>query len=157
MSQTNDHERFSEDLSEVADALRSDRQVLQPLELDRIKLRAMSGARRSTQQKGVSVMRSRMVGILTAGMLVLGTGTAAATVFNFGGGFLGVFGSQSESAAYSQYRPPCLPFFTPAANGQCVFDPLGFVWKFIENAFCWQSNGHGGFIWAKGNGWVLTI
>ncbi len=153
----NDPERFSEDLHQVADALRSERQELQPLELDRIKLRAMSGARRSTQQKGVSVMRSRMVGMLTAGMLVLGTGTAAATVFNFGGGFTGVFGSASESAAYHQYRPPCLPLFTPAANGQCVFDPLGYVWEFVKNTFCWQPNGHGGWVWAKGNGWVLTI
>ncbi len=98
-----------------------------------------------------------MVAFLTVGMLALGTGTAAACVFNFGGGFTGVFGSQSESAAYHQYRPPCLPFFTPAANGQCVFDPLGFIWEFVENTFCWQSNGHGGFVWAKGNGWILTI
>jgi hypothetical protein len=157
MSQTDHHDGRSEDLSGVTNALREHRPELNPLELDRIKLRAMSGARRSSQQKGVSVMRSRMVAFLTVGMLALGTGTAAACVFNFGGGFTGVFGSEAESAAYHQYRPPCLPFFTPAANGQCVFDPLGAIWKFVENTFCWQSNGKGGFVWAKGNGWVLTI
>ena len=132
MSQSEDHERFSEDLNEVATRCAAGVQSFSLWSSTRIKLRAMSGARRSTQQKGVSVMRSRMVAFLTVGMLALGTGTAAACVFNFGGGFSGVFGTEAESAAYHQYRPPCPPFFRPGANGQCQFDPLGFIWKWVE-------------------------
>ena len=158
MSQSDhNHERISDDLQEVADVLRRRRPELEPLELDRVKLRAMSGARRSTSQKGFR-MRSRMVAFLTVGMLALGTGTATAGLLNLGGGgLLGIFGGgTTQSASYNQYKPPCPIFFT--YNGQsCQFDPLGFIWEFVEHVFCWISNGHGGFTWGLGNGWVLKL
>ena len=106
MNHSDNHDHFSE----VADMLREQRPAAPASTgLSRIKLRAMSGARRSTQKKGVSVMRSRMVAFLTVGMLALGTGSAAACVFNFGGGFSGVFGTEAESAAY-----PPVPSAMPA-------------------------------------------
>jgi hypothetical protein len=92
-------ERFAEDLQEVADALSDSRPVLDPLALDRVKLRAMSAARRSAapRDKGYS-MRSRLTTLLAAAFLVLGTGGALAG--SDGGG------SSGGSASISQYRCP---------------------------------------------------
>ena len=156
MSNSDNHERLSEDLQAVADLLRTRRPELEPLELDRVKLRAMSGARRSTsRQKGLH-MRSRLIAFLTVGMLALGTGTATAGLLNLGGLTSILGGGTTQSASYNQYAPPCPIFFTYNGSG-CSFDPLGFVWEFVEHVFCWISNGHGGFTWGLGNGWVLKL
>jgi hypothetical protein len=98
MSHSHNEECFSDDLQEVADVLRDQRPALTPLELDRVKLRAMSATRRSTSstQKGF-FMRSRMTMLLTAGLLALGTGGALAV----NGGLPGHDGG---SASFSQYR-----------------------------------------------------
>jgi hypothetical protein len=98
MSHSHKEECFSDDLQEVADVLRDQRPALTPLELDRVKLRAMSGARRSTSspQKGF-FMRSRMTMLLTAGLLALGSGGALALTGGFGG-------QAGGSASFSQYR-----------------------------------------------------
>src|SRR5450755_1088656 len=106
MSRSHDGECFPDDLQEVVEQLREERPSLTPLELDRVKLRAMSSARRSTsaQQKGFS-MRPRLVAVLTVGMLAVGSGSAIAGFFDFGGGYGGY--GDGGSASYRQYRPPC--------------------------------------------------
>src|SRR5271167_153916 len=110
MSRSHRQERFPDDLQEVADMLRDRRPTLDPLALDRVKLRAMSRARRSTssQAKGF-FMRSRLTAVLTVAFLTFGTGGALAFV---GGPDFGVFGGNSGgSASWHQYRPPCPPGF----------------------------------------------
>ncbi len=101
MSHSHKEEPFSDDLQRVADVLRDGRPTLDPLTLDRVKLRAMSGAQRSTPQHKGSFMRSRMTALVTAGFLTLGTGGALA----LSGG--GDGGGSGGSASFHQYRPPC--------------------------------------------------
>jgi hypothetical protein len=105
----NDEERLADDLQEVARMLRDRRPKLDPLALDAVKLRAMSGARRTTSQrhKG-SLMRSRLTAFATAGFLA--TSTGAALALSGGGGGAGPAGG---SASRHQYRPPppCPPGF----------------------------------------------
>ena len=83
--------------------LREERPMLDPLALDRAKLRAMSGARRSasSRQKGF-LMRSRLTTALTIAFLSLSTGGALAWV---GGEHFGFGGDDQGSAACTQYRP----------------------------------------------------
>src|SRR5271165_2168097 len=106
MSRSQHEERFPPEFQEVAEQLRDARPALTPLELDRVKLRAMSSARRSAaSRQGGFAMRSRLVALLTVGALVLGSGTAIAGFVDFGGGYGGYF--NGGSASYHQYRPPC--------------------------------------------------
>src|ERR1700686_1536926 len=103
MSHLHNHdEHFSEDLQKVADVLREGRPTLDPLALDRVKLRAMSAARRSTSSthKG-SFMKSRITALVSVGFLILGTGGTMALAGGDGGG------SSGGSASFHQYRPPC--------------------------------------------------
>jgi hypothetical protein len=154
MSQSEDRERYSEDLQEVADILRERCPALGPLELDRIKRRTMSSARRSipSQRRGFS-LRSRLVAFLTVGMLALGAGTAIAGFVNFGGGFSGYF--DGGSASYHQYRPPCKYGYNFGNDRKCHAAPPGqYYWHFIHG-WCWIPNGNGGFTWGYGNGWVF--
>jgi hypothetical protein len=103
MSRSQGHEHFPDDLRDVADALRDQRPALDPLALDRIKTRAISGARRATaassRPKGI-LMRSRLATFLTIAFFGLGTGAAVALVghedFGLGGG--------GGSASFNQYR-----------------------------------------------------
>jgi hypothetical protein len=119
MSRSHDEERFSDDLQEVADVLRDRRPALTPLELDRVKLRAISVARRSTpsRHKGL-FMRSRLTTLMTVGFLAVGTGGALA--LSGGGGGAGPAGG---SASRHQYRPPpsppCPPGFVEF-HGHCL-------------------------------------
>jgi flagellar biosynthesis GTPase FlhF len=99
MSRSHNDERFPDDLQEVADALRDERPALSPLELDRVKLRAMSSARHSTSPRKGSFMRSRLTTVLAAAFLALGTGGALA--LSDGGG------SSGGSASFHEYR--CAP------------------------------------------------
>lgn len=164
MSQSDSHQPFSKDLQEVADVLRERRSALKPLELDRIKLRAMSSARRSTTSstKGFSMrsrlkgysMRSRLIAFLTAGMLVVGSGSAMADFFNWGGGFGGYF-DFGGSASYHQYRPPCKDGYGFGDDHHCHIGPPGQHHHFhFIHGFCWISDGHGGYNWGYGDGWV---
>ena len=84
--------------------LRDRRATLDPLALDAIKLRAMSGARRSTssRQKGF-FMRSRLAPVLTIAFLGLGTGGALALS---GGQDFGLGGHNAKSASANQYGAP---------------------------------------------------
>jgi hypothetical protein len=108
MSRSHRHERFDDDLQEVADVLRDRRPTLDPLALDAIKLRAMSRARRSNSSpaKGF-MMRSRLTTLLTVAFLSLGTGGAVACVsWVEGDGFgFGFGGHDGGSAGCTQYRP----------------------------------------------------
>ncbi len=99
MSRSHNEERFPDDLQEVADVLRDERPALSPLELDRIKLRAMSATRHSTSPGKGSFMRSRLTTLLATAFLVVGTGGALALS---GGG-----GSSGGSASFHEYR--CAP------------------------------------------------
>jgi hypothetical protein len=101
MSSPHEQERFTDDLQEVADMLQDRRPTLDPLALDRVKLRAMSAASRSTsttRDRGF-FMRSRLTTLLAAAFLALGTGGALALA---GGGGSG--GKGGGSASFSQYR-----------------------------------------------------
>jgi hypothetical protein len=102
MNYTHREERPADDLRKVADMLRDRRSTPDPLMLDRVKLRALNGARgcASSRQKGFS-MRSRMAMLLAVGFLALGSGGALALT---GGDFAGDSGG---SASFHQYRPPC--------------------------------------------------
>ena len=99
MSRSHKEERFPDDLQEIVDVLRDERPALSPLELDRVKLRAMSAARHSTSPRKGSSMRSRLTTLLAAAFLVLGTGGALA--LSDGGG------SSGGSASFHEYR--CAP------------------------------------------------
>lgn len=102
MTHSDDDEGLSDDLQRVAEVLREGRPTLDPLALDRVKLRAMSAARPSTSSndKG-SFMRSRITALVTAGFLTLGAGGTLALAGGNGGG------SDGGSASFHQYRPPC--------------------------------------------------
>jgi hypothetical protein len=100
MSRISKDEHFSEDLQEVADVLHDQRPTLDPLALDRVKLRAMSGARRSSHSRHKGFfMRSRLTTVLATAFLALGTGGAVALAC---GGFSSGFGG--GSAGWSQYK-----------------------------------------------------
>ncbi len=150
MSRSDDHERLSEELQQVADVLRERRPSLEPLERDRIKLRAMSGARRSgSSRQGRFSARSRLVAFLTVAMLALGTGSALAGFFDFGGGYTGY--SDVGSASWHQYRPPCKTYYS-YSNGKCIPTPPHHRW-YYGRGWCWLPNGHGGYTWGYGYGW----
>ena len=102
MSRSHNEERFSDGLQEVADVLRDKRPALTPLELDRVKLRAISAARRSTSSRDKGLfMRSRLTSLLTVAFLALGTGGAMAM---FGGDHFGFGGDHGGSAGFHEYR-----------------------------------------------------
>jgi membrane protein involved in colicin uptake len=100
MSRSHNEERFPDDLQKVADVLRDGRPALSPLELDQVKLRAMSAARHSTSPRKGSFMRSRLTTVVTAAFIALGTGGALALSGGGGGGSVG-------SASFHEYR--CTP------------------------------------------------
>ncbi|HTB49707.1 MAG TPA: hypothetical protein VK701_01895, partial [Solirubrobacteraceae bacterium] len=101
MSHSHKDEHLSDDLQHVADVLRDARPTLDPLALDRVKLRAMSAARKSNSPRKGSSMKPRLTTLLTVGFLVLGMGGTMALAGggngNDGGG----------SASFHQYRPEC--------------------------------------------------
>jgi hypothetical protein len=96
MSHSNEDPRFSDDLQHVADVLRDGRPTLDPLALDRVKLRAMNAAQRSTSTNKGSHMKQRLTTLIAAGLLTLGTG-----------GTLALAGGGGGSASFHQYKPPC--------------------------------------------------
>ncbi len=138
----------------MAEALRERRPELEPLELDRIKLRAMSGARRSSSsQKGGFSMRSRLVAILTVGMLALGTGSAVAVFSGSDGGLSGSSGN--GSAGWWEYKkPPCKDHEHFGDDHKCHRDDHGDHHWMHVHGWCWLEDGHGGFKWGYGDGWA---
>lgn len=101
MSHSHKDEHLTDDLRHVADVLRDGRPSLDPLALDRVKLRAMQAARRSTSRPKGSFMKQRLTTLFAAGFLVLGMGGTLALA----GGGDGKDGG--GSASYHQYRPEC--------------------------------------------------
>src|SRR5271155_1136271 len=135
MNTPHKEERRSDDLQGVADALRDRRPTLEPLELDRIKLRAMSGASRSTSRRSTSprkglLMRSRMTTLLTVGFLTLGTGGALALC---GGGGFGFGGGRGGSTSFHQYRPECPTGYEFSGHGCRKIPPpkCGYGYEFV--------------------------
>ena len=154
MSPRHGEEEAPDLLRDVAERLREERPELGSLELDRIKLRAMGGARRSTPstKRGLFV-RSRLVVLLTVAMLAVGTGSAMAGIFfNFGGGFCGFLDYLPSSGAQYKIPPPCKEKYEWVVN-KCVLGPPGHYWHYILG-FCWIPNGHGGWTWGFGSGWL---
>jgi hypothetical protein len=141
MSRSHNEERFPDDVQDVVGVLRDQRPALTPLELDRVKLRAMSGARRSTSSpdKGF-FMRSRLTTLLTVGFLTLGTGGALALS---GGGGFGFGGDHGGSAGYHEYR--CQPGHGYGDGDHCHTGPPGHD----GGGKGGQGGGQGG---GKGNG-----
>jgi hypothetical protein len=107
MSHSDRHEHVPDDLEPLAAMLRDQRPTLDPLALDRIKLRAISRARRastaSPRRKGI-LMRSRLTTLLTIAFFGLGTAGALALV---GHEDFGLGGHSGGSASFNQYRGGC--------------------------------------------------
>jgi hypothetical protein len=96
---TSDNEfSLPEELSELGGRLAEERPELSPLELDRIKVRAIAQAGRATRQRKGQFMRSRLATIMAAFALVLG-GTGIVWAASSGGG-------STDSASQKQYCPP---------------------------------------------------
>jgi hypothetical protein len=102
MHSSHPEERLPDELRALADALRDQRPALEPLALDRIKLRAMSATRRSrsSQRKG-HLMRTRLATMLTVAFLFLGSGAALAWA---AGAQFGLGSGSAGSASFSQYH-----------------------------------------------------
>jgi hypothetical protein len=113
MSHSHEDEHLPDDLRHVADALRDGRPKLDPLALDRVKLRAMQATRRSTSRPKGSFMKQRLTTLFAAGFLVLGMGGTLALA----GGGDGKDGG--GSASYHQYRPEC-PSGYVLAGRHCI-------------------------------------
>jgi hypothetical protein len=96
MTQPNE-EQLPEDLSKVAEELRTRRTDATPLELDQIKRRAMAQA--SMSRRGTGSLRSRVLAIALLTGLIASGGTGAVIAAGGGGS------SGPESAAKSQYKP----------------------------------------------------
>ena len=95
MEDNADHERLPAELADVAHRLRDERPQPSALELDRMRLRALSAARRPARRRN-SLMKSRFVitTVLVLGMLMSGAGAGLAVS--------GVSGDGSSGEA--QYR-----------------------------------------------------
>jgi hypothetical protein len=95
-------------------------------------------------------MRSRLVTILTAGMLVVGTGSAVA-FFDSEGDFSG--SSERGSAAHHEYKPPCKEG-EEFEHGECVKEKHhGHQWEH-RHGWGWHEHGHGRWEWSYGDSWV---
>jgi hypothetical protein len=99
-------EILPDELREVADRLRSERAAASPLELDRIKTRAMANAATS-RPKGFALKSRSVAALLTVALMAAGTGGVIA-----GGGN----GNGNGNASNSQYKPGCGPKKTDGVN-----------------------------------------
>jgi hypothetical protein len=99
MNEREEGRRLPQDLEEAAERLRACRPDPSPLELDQIKLRAMSQAERrpSTRPGRGLFMRSKLVSLLLALGLVVSGGTA--------GVIAGGHGDNNGSGGKGEYRP----------------------------------------------------
>jgi hypothetical protein len=94
------------ELQEVAERLRKERAQASPLDLDRIKTRAMANAATS-RPKGFALRSRGIAAFLTLALMAAGTGGVIA-----GGGN----GNGNGNAANSQYKPGCGPKKTNGVN-----------------------------------------
>ena len=100
MKDSHNSEHLPDDLREVAERLRSHRAEAAPLELDRIKLRAMSQASRgrNSRQGRTILMRSKLVTMLLVLGLVAGGGGAGVIAGGNGNG-------KGKGADKGEYKP----------------------------------------------------
>ncbi len=91
-----------EEFQDVADRLRAGRPTFSPLELDQVKLSALSRTNKGNARRRPLVSRW-----LTLGLATVILGGTAATGLAAGG----CFGGHGQNAAWSQYQPghPCKP------------------------------------------------
>ena len=94
------------ELQDLAERLRKERAEASPLELDRIKQRAMAGAATS-RPKGFALKSRGIAAFLTLALMAAGTGGVIAGNGNGGG---------NGNAANSQYKPGCGPKKTDGVN-----------------------------------------
>ena len=99
-------EILPDELREVADRLRTERTTASPLDLDRIKTRAMANAATS-RPKGFALKSRSVAALLTVALMAAGTGGVIA-----GGGN----GNGNGNASNSQYKPGCGPKKTDGVN-----------------------------------------
>ena len=98
-------------------------------------------------------MRSRLVAFLTVGMLALGTGSAVAGFSSSGGGLSGSSGERQRRLPGVQ-KPPCKDHEHFGDDHKCHKDDgRDHHWQH-EHGWCWLEDGHGGFKWGYGDGWV---
>jgi hypothetical protein len=108
MSKFNE-KRVPDDLQDLVQRLHDEKPEASALELDRIKLRAMRGARRLKPGKG-QFMRSKLVGaMLAVGILAGGTGAMAVTGTGPANVFQKAGKHQVRASPNSQYCPPKSP------------------------------------------------
>ena len=131
------------DLTFVADELRTQRATLDPLALDRVKLRATRG---SAPRRHGSVLHGRVVALLT--VLVVGLGTA--------GGFAsaGSSGTTNQSSQITQYGAPC-PSNYYYTGYLCVHSPVPGHWVY-KLGLGWVFNGHT-YVLKLGYSWVFVL
>jgi hypothetical protein len=143
MGRSRDRKHFPDDLQEVAEMLGDHRPALTALELDRVKLRAMSGARRSSSRSKRSFLRSRpAMSLLTVAFLAIGTGGAlAGGAGNYGGS------DHGGSAGDHQYRPSCPSGWQMNGDYKCIPNCKS-GWEMNGNYKCipncpsgWEMNG----------------
>jgi hypothetical protein len=94
------------ELQDVAERLRKERTEASPLELDRIKQRAVANAATS-RPKGFALKSRGIAAFLTLALMAAGTGGVIAGNGNGGG---------NGNAANSQYKPGCGPKKTDGVN-----------------------------------------
>jgi uncharacterized membrane protein len=99
-------ENLPGELRAVANRLRSERAAATPLDLDRIKTRAMANAATS-RPKGFALKSRSVAALLTVALMAAGTGGVIA-----GGGN----GNGNGNASNSQYKPGCGPKKTDGVN-----------------------------------------
>ena len=99
MNSKSGDKKLPDDLQDTARSLRDQRPALEPLELDQIKLRAMSGARRKKGSGFGAGTRSRATAFLTVAFLTVGTGGALALH-----GGKGIESGKKQSASYHVYK-----------------------------------------------------
>ena len=99
-------EILPDELREVTERLRNERATATPLELDRIKTRAMANAATS-RPKGFALKSRGIAAFLTLALMAAGTGGVIAGNGNGGG---------NGNASNSQYKPGCGPKKTDGVN-----------------------------------------
>lgn len=145
------HDQPHADLDPVDAELRRRRPSLDPIALDRVKLRAMSRGRRTTRPAGggLFAMRSRLTTLLAVVFIAAGTGGALAGV----GGGATPFNNWGGSASHGQYRPPCDDFWSWDGH-HCNPDGHHRHWHWLWG-WGWFWSGHD-FQWRQDWCWTFS-
>jgi hypothetical protein len=139
----------ADEFSGVTDELVRRRPALTPLDLDRVKLRAMRGGRPTSplRRKGIYAMRSRLTIALSVLFVAVGTGGALAVTSS-------PATSPSASSSQAQYLPPCPPNYN--YTGKTCVPSKGHSW-FWKLAWGWVWNAFSKiYNWVLGWCWVFV-